>query len=102
MLKRIRTQNLSRVKASQSVTSTINSVSAHNFGKVPLLRIYIAIHKFDIICISETFLNSDTAFDDDNLKIKGYNIVRSDHPSNSNIKYQISSRMYRFPGINLR
>ena len=61
----------------------VNSVSAYNFSKVSLLRAYIFIHKFDVICISETFLNSDTAFDDDNLKIEGYNIVRSDHPSNS-------------------
>ena len=57
----------------------VNSVSAHNFSKVSLLRAYISIHKFDVICISETFLDSDTAFDDDNLKIEGY-IVRSDHP----------------------
>ena len=57
-----------------------HSKSYRNFY---LLRAYIYIHKFDIICISETFLNSDTAFDDDNLKIEGYNIVRSDHPSNS-------------------
>ena len=49
---------------------------------VSLLRAYTSIHKFDVICISETFLNSDTAFDD-NLKIEGYNIVRSDHPCNS-------------------
>ena len=33
--------------------------------------------------MSETFLNSDTAFDDGTLKIEGYNIARSDHPSNS-------------------
>ena len=51
----------------------VNSVSAHNFSKVSLLRAYISIHKFDVICISETFLK----------KIEGYNIVRSDHLSNS-------------------
>ena len=68
----------------------VNSVSAHNFYKVSLLRAYIFIHKFDLICISETFLNSNTAFDDDNLKIEGYNIVRSDHPSNPSL-YIISS-----------
>ena len=61
----------------------VNSLSDQNFSKVSLLTAYISIHKFDVICISETFLNSDTAFDDDNLKIEGYNIVRSDHPSNS-------------------
>ena len=51
----------------------VNRVSAHNFRKVSLLRAYISIHKFDVICISETFLK----------KIEGYNIVRSDHLSNS-------------------
>ena len=61
----------------------VYSLSDQNFSKVSLLRAYISIHKFDVICISETFLNSDTAFDDDNLNIEGYNIVRFDHPSNS-------------------
>ena len=56
---------------------------------VSLLRVYISIHKFDLVCISEFFLNSDTAFDDNNLKIEGYDIVRSDHPSN--FKYIIIS-----------
>ena len=32
---------------------------------------------------SETFLNSDTAFDDDSLKIERNNIARSDHHFNS-------------------
>ena len=39
----------------------VNSVSSHNFSKVSLLRAYISIYKFDVICIFETFLNSDTA-----------------------------------------
>ena len=54
----------------------VNSVSAHNFSKVFLLRAYISTHKFDVIRISQTFLNFDTEFDDENLKIEGYNIVR--------------------------
>ena len=82
MLKRIRVQNLSRVKASQCHWNA-NSVFVYNFSKVSLLRAYISVHKFDVICISETFLNSDTAFDDNNLEIEGYNILRSDHPSSS-------------------
>ena len=61
----------------------VSSVLADNFSEVSLLRAYISIHKFDVICISETFLYSDTAFDDGNLKIEGYTIVRSDHLSNS-------------------
>ena len=46
-----------------------------------LLKTYIAIHKFDIICISETYLDSSTLSEDHNLEISGYTLVRSDHPS---------------------
>ena len=48
-----------------------------------LLKAYIAIHKFDIICTSETYLDSSTPSDDSNLEISGYTLVRSDHPSNN-------------------
>ena len=44
---------------------------------------YISSHKFDAICISETYLDSDTSDDDDNLKIAGYNLIRADRPSNT-------------------
>ena len=30
----------------------LNSLSAHNYAKIFLLKTYIAIHRFDIICIS--------------------------------------------------
>ena len=33
----------------------LNSISAHNYTKLFLLKAYIAIHKFDIICLSEIF-----------------------------------------------
>ena len=39
------------------------------------------MHKFDIICISESYLNSDTSSNDNNLNIPGYNMCRADHPS---------------------
>ena len=48
-----------------------------------LLKTYIAIDKFDIICLSETYLDASTTSDDDNLAISGYNLIRSDHPSNN-------------------
>ena len=47
----------------------LNSISAHTYIKVSLLRAYISTHKLDVICISETYLDSDTSDDDDNLKI---------------------------------
>ena len=64
-----------------------------------LLKAYIAIqgcesftHNFDIICLSETFLNSSTTSDDDDddddydhndhddLDISECNLIRSDNP----------------------
>ena len=61
----------------------LNSISVHMFTKVSLLSAYISVHKFDIICLSETYLNSEIPSDDKNLEIPGYNLVREDHPSNS-------------------
>ena len=40
----------------------------------------MSIHKFDIICLSETYL--DSSIDDASLEISGYYLTRSDHPSN--------------------
>ena len=52
----------------------LNSISARN---------YLVFHKFEIICLSETSLNSSNSPDDETLEISGYNLVRSDHPLNS-------------------
>ena len=35
----------------------LNSISAHNFIKLSLLHAHISIKKFDIICLSETYLD---------------------------------------------
>ena len=59
----------------------LNSIFAHNFAKIFLLKAYLAIHKFDIICLSETYIDSSIPTNNDNLDIDGYNLVRSDHPS---------------------
>ena len=59
----------------------LNSISAHDFVKVSLLEAYNAIHKFDRICLSETFLNSFLQNDDDSLVLNGYKLVRADNPS---------------------
>ena len=38
----------------------LNSIPAHNFLKLELFHGYISNNKVDILCLSETFLNSDT------------------------------------------
>ena len=60
----------------------LNSITAHSYAKVSLLEAYIAVQKFDKVCIFETYLDSSTAYDDGNLEITRYNLIRSDHPSN--------------------
>ena len=41
----------------------------------------MTVHKFNIICLSETYLDSSTAFHNDNLKISDYDLICLDHPS---------------------
>ena len=50
----------------------LNSIPAHNFQKLPLLQGYILSNKVDILCLSETFLNSDIPRDDSNLQPPGF------------------------------
>ena len=61
----------------------LNSLSSHMYKEVSLMSAYISVYKFDIICLSESYLNSETSPDDDNLEISSYNIFRNDHPSNT-------------------
>ena len=56
----------------------VNSILAQN--KLSLLSAYNTLYKFDVICISETYL--DKSADNDALSIDGYNIIRADHPHN--------------------
>ena len=48
-----------------------------------LHRAYISVNKIDIICLSETYLDSSIPSDDDNLELPGYNLVRADNPTNT-------------------
>ena len=61
----------------------LNRISANIFTKVSLLSAYISVHKFDIICLSETYPNTEIPSEDENLEIPRYNLVRENYPSNS-------------------
>ena len=57
----------------------LDCIPVHNFAKLFLLKAYVAIYKV----LSETHLNSSIPTNSDNLDIDGYNLVCSDHPSNT-------------------
>ena len=59
----------------------LNSITSHDFLRVKLLTAYNVMHKFEIICLSESYHYSDTSSNVDNLNIPAYNMSRADHPS---------------------
>ena len=61
----------------------LNSIAAHNFSKLSLLEAYNVQHKFDMICLSETFLDSSIPTNDERLNMKGYKLIRADNLSDS-------------------
>ena len=61
----------------------LSSISEHNFIKLSLLRAYISINKVDIICSSDTYLDSSISSDNENFALPGYNLVRADNPTST-------------------
>ena len=60
----------------------LNRLAENNFGKVGLLEALNLINKFDIICVSEFYLDSTFSSDSEDINIKGYKLVRADNPNN--------------------
>ena len=56
----------------------VNSILAHN--KLSLLTAYNSALNYDLICLTETHL--DSAVDPNNLLINDYKLFRADHPDN--------------------
>ena len=79
----------------------LNSISADNYIKLSLLRAYLSTHRFDVICLSETYIDSDTSHEDANLELVGYTLIRADHPSDT-IRGCLSllQKFAHFPTIN--
>ena len=42
----------------------------------------VSTHNFDILCLSETCLDSNISSNNNNLTIPGYDLYKADHPSN--------------------
>ena len=61
----------------------LNSVWVDDFSKIAQIFAFLNVHKFDIFCLSETFLDSSIQDDDQGLAIDGYSLCMCDHPSNS-------------------
>ena len=53
----------------------LNGLTAHDSIKISLLQAYIIQNNYDIICLSETFLNSSIQTNDDRISIDGYNLI---------------------------
>ena len=58
----------------------LNSITAHNFSKLTQLKAYVSTYKYDLICLSETYL--DSSIPDDMIEKEEYNLVCADHPNN--------------------
>ena len=61
---------------------SLNGIADHNFLKMFLVRAYNAIHRFNVICLSETYLESSYHTDDHQLAFPRYNLIRADNPNN--------------------
>ena len=46
---------------SSSAFWNLNSITAHSYAKISLLEAYNAAQKFDVLCVSETYLDSGLA-----------------------------------------
>ena len=60
----------------------LNSIAVHNFIKMSLLQSYYAVHRFNIICLWETYLDKAYHTDDDQLAFPGCNLIKVDSPNN--------------------
>ena len=62
------------------VLKFVTGILIDNFVKIPLLEAYAITHNFDVVCLSETFLDSSYSNDDPRLQLSRYSLVRAHHP----------------------
>ena len=59
----------------------LNCLTPHDSIKILLLQAYVTQHNYGKLGLSETFLNSSIDSSNTRISIDGYNLIRSDHPS---------------------
>ena len=59
----------------------VNCIPSRNFQKIAVLERFVAMNKFDIFCMSETFLNN--SYEDNGHNLNGYSFLRVYHLSNA-------------------
>ena len=59
-----------------------NSILVHSSLKVSLSNAYISLHSIEIICLSETYLDSCILPHDPGIEVQGCDLIRADHPLN--------------------
>ena len=72
-------------KKSSSLTFfhwNLNGIAAPDFAKISLIQSHALSYNIDIIFLSKAFLDSSIEANNPKLNIPGYNLLRSDHPSN--------------------
>ena len=75
----------------------LNSIATHNFIKMSLLQAYNTMDRFDIICLSETYLDNFYQTHDDQLTFPGYSLIRA--ANHNNIKKEVfASIIEKFTG----
>ena len=60
----------------------VNSLTAHKMIKKSLIEAYNSNHKYDFICISETYLDSSVTDNNKEPGMEGYSFISADHPRN--------------------
>ena len=72
----------SNIKSLSVCHWNLNSITKDNFVKIPLLQAYLTTHKFDILRLSETYLDSTFLHDDPRLNLDGYSLLGVYYPFN--------------------
>ena len=58
----------------------VNSLLAHDSEKLSVIEAYNSVYKYDFVCTFETFLNSSILGDSEDVQLKGYKLIKPNHP----------------------